>query len=199
MAQLVAEADGRRLRREQNRDAVIDALLALFADGIYRPTSMEIAARAQLSARSLFRYFDDIDELHRVAAARQFALVFPLLAIRATPQDPTAVKVEQVIHARASVFEDIAPAARALRACAHRDQMLARELDRRRAIYRRQVSEVFAPELARASGGTLPAVDVLCSFECYDLFRHHHGLSQADTTAALAAALRALLLGEPDG
>ena len=38
-------ADGRRRRRAQNREAVIDALLSLFGDGNYQPGMAEIAAR----------------------------------------------------------------------------------------------------------------------------------------------------------
>src|SRR5438270_9832426 len=112
---VVDELDGRRLRREQNREAVLDALLGLFRDGVYEPSSNEIAERAGLSPRSLFRYFDDIDDLHRAAAERQLRLARPLVDVVATAADPTAVKIEQLVQARARLFETIAPAARATR------------------------------------------------------------------------------------
>ena len=64
------QVDGRRLRREQNREAVIDALVALFEEGSYTPSSNEIAERAGISPRSLFRYFDDVDDLNRTAVER---------------------------------------------------------------------------------------------------------------------------------
>ena len=47
--------DGRRLRRERNRDAVIEALLDLFGEGNLQPSTDEIAVRSGVSARSLFR------------------------------------------------------------------------------------------------------------------------------------------------
>ena len=49
-------ADGRRVRREQNREAVLDAVVELFHEGSYQPTTDEIAIRAGLSPRSQFRY-----------------------------------------------------------------------------------------------------------------------------------------------
>ena len=45
------EVDGRRLRREQNREAVLDALAALFSEGVYQPSANDIAERA-CNARS---------------------------------------------------------------------------------------------------------------------------------------------------
>ena len=47
--------DGRRVRRDRNRDAVVDALLTLYGEGNLEPGSAEIAERAGLSPRSLFR------------------------------------------------------------------------------------------------------------------------------------------------
>src|SRR5947199_5772249 len=105
--------DGRRLRREQNRDAVLDALVALHADGVYQPSTNEIAERAGLSPRSLFRYFDDVDDLNRAAIERQLAEARPLLDVGVGPEAATATKIEHVVEARMRLFQATAPAARA--------------------------------------------------------------------------------------
>jgi AcrR family transcriptional regulator len=192
--ELAAGPDGRRLRREQNREAVIDALLGLFRDGVYQPGAAEVAARAGLSPRSLFRYFDDVDDLHRAAAARQLRLALPLLAVAATPSDPTGAKIRAVVAARMRLFEQIGPAARALRLSAHRHDLLARELERNRAFFRGQLRQLFAPELAAGRGAlTLPAIDVLCSFESHELLSGDQGLPAGRVAGTLVAALTALL------
>ena len=59
--------DGRRLRRARNRAAVIDSLLELIRMGETDPTVSKIAERAGVSHRSVFRYFDDMDDLARTA------------------------------------------------------------------------------------------------------------------------------------
>ena len=87
------ETDGRRLRRERNRLAVVDALLDLYREGNLRPGTDEIATRAGLSPRSLFRYFDDVDDLTGAAVARQLARARDLLPIAATPGAPFAERV----------------------------------------------------------------------------------------------------------
>lgn len=187
------ELDGRRARRQQNREAVIDALLGLFADGSYQPSADEIARRAGLSPRSLFRYFDDVDDLNRAAIERSLALARPLLDVAVGPDAPLADRIDGVVAARLRLFEAIRPGATAARICAHRHPVLARQLRESRSFLRHQLARVFAPELAGGRAALLPAVDALCSFETYELLRSEHGLSRPKTAAALAGALRTLL------
>jgi TetR/AcrR family transcriptional regulator, regulator of autoinduction and epiphytic fitness len=190
--------DGRRLRRELNRESVIDALLAFFRAGNYNPTCSEIATRAGLSERSLFRYFDDVADLHRAAAHKEITDVLQRVASAASPQDLTQVKIERMVRARAALWERAGPAARALGANAHRHAKLAVELDRYRAFLRGQLRELFAPELAARGTAVLPAIEVLCSHHSWDRLRHGQGMSAEAAAAALIAALTALLAGQPD-
>src|SRR5437764_13669722 len=111
-----AEVDGRRLRRSQNRTAVLTALVELFEEGIYQPSTGEIAERAGISPRSLFRYFDDVDDLHRAAVESQLDRAGPLLDPGVDDHAPTRTKIERLVDARVRLFETIGPAARAGRA-----------------------------------------------------------------------------------
>jgi len=191
--QVAETVDGRRLRRQQNREAVIDALLASFREGHYQPSSTEIAQRAGLSPRSLFRYFDDIDDLHRAATTREVRRARPLLDIGLGPAARTDDKIRAVVATRVRLYEQTRPSATAARIAAHGRAAVATELAARRGFLRAQVAELFAPELDQGHGGLLPALDVLCSFEAYELLRLDQGLSRPKTEAALVAALRALL------
>jgi AcrR family transcriptional regulator len=193
------EVDGRRLRRERNRLAVVDALLALYRRGNLRPSSAEIAEQAGLSPRSLFRYFDDVDDLCRAAVARQEHEALPLLAVDAVPGDPLAARISALVDQRLRLYAAIAPAAAVSRIEAPFQPALADELGRSRAYLRRQLRLLFAPELRSMAhedaDAALAAADVLCSFESYQLLRHAQGLSPARAGAALRAALTALLAG----
>jgi AcrR family transcriptional regulator len=188
-----ARADGRRLRREQNRAAVIEALLALFRDGVYQPSTDEIATKAGLSARSLFRYFDDVNDLHRAAADQAVQRALPLVGLGAGPDDPTADKIRAVVSSRVRLFEETGPAARAIRAASNRRDMLRGILDRNRSYLRHQISKVFGPEFAVVGPAVEPAVQVLCSFESYELMRFAEGLSREDAEAAMVAGISVLL------
>lgn len=193
MTDAVLEVDGRRLRREQNREAVIDALIELFEQGVYTPSSAEIAERAGISPRSLFRYFADVDDLNRAAVERHISTHRALFEIDIDPDAPTASKIEQFVEARVRLHESVAPAARAARLSAHRHEPLAAQLSETRRFMRTQVLRTFGPELSGERGPLLPAVDELCSFEAYEFLRNGQGLSRGKATAALIAALTQLL------
>jgi AcrR family transcriptional regulator len=193
MTDAALEVDGRRLRREQNREAVLDALVALFTEGFYQPRASEIAERAGISPRSLFRYFDDVDDLNRAAIEHQLAAARPQLDIGIGPDAPTKAKVGRVVEARVRLFETIAPAARAARGYALSHAVVAAHLRDSRAHLRDQVGRLFAAELDGDRATLLPALDALCSFETFELLRFDQGLSRPATVSALVSALTALL------
>lgn len=190
-------SDGRRLRREQNREAVIDALVELFEEGRYQPGTAEIAERAGLSPRSLFRYFDDVDDLNHAAVDRQLAKARPLLDLGVGPDAPTAEKIRHLVARRVQLHEATTAGARAARASAHRRPVVAAQLHDSRAYLCHQIERLFPDELGDARATLLPPVDALCSFETYELLRHDHGLSPTEVTTALVTALTRLL--DPDG
>jgi TetR/AcrR family transcriptional regulator of autoinduction and epiphytic fitness len=189
----VPPTDGRRLRRENNREAVLDVLVDLFREGNYTPTSAAIATRAGLSMRSLCRYFDDFDDLIRAAIDRQQEQALALLDPGVGPDAPTAAKVDAIVGARLRTFDAIAPAARAARVCAHRQLLVRERMREARRFLRRQLATLFAAELAGRGPEVLAAMDVICSFESYELLRGDQGLSAARTGHAIAGALTALL------
>lgn len=193
----MAGADGRRLRRQQNRETVLDALAELFREGVYQPSANDIAARAGISPRSLFRYFDDIDDLSRAAIERQLAAARPLVDVGVEPSAPTKVKIDHVVEGRVRLFETTGAAARAARVCAHRHPVIAGQVRESRAYLRAQLRRLFAPELDGGRAGVLPALDALCSFETHELLRSDQGLSRAKTVSALVRAMTTLL--DPEG
>ena len=191
----IAEVDGRRARRHQNREAVVDALVESYAEGVYQPSTAEVAHRAGLSPRSLFRYFEDVNDLTRAAIGRQLEQARPLFAIDVEPDAPTGERIRAAVDARLRLFETIAPGARAARVCAPANELVAAQLHEARTFFRRQLRDLFEREL-RARPWALPAVDVLLSFEARELLCEEQRLTRGKAAGALVDALTALL--DPD-
>ncbi len=187
--------DGRRAWRDRNLSTVVDALLDLFAEGNLRPGADEIAARSGISRRSVFRYFDDLDSLDRVAIERQIARVNHLLDISDLGEGAVEGRVERLVSQRLRLFEAILPVARVSRLRAPFEPVVADELTRGRNLFRRQVERHFADELRLLSRGRrnalLGAAEVLCSFEAYELLR----LGHEQTPKQIGEAMQAGLLG----
>jgi TetR/AcrR family transcriptional regulator of autoinduction and epiphytic fitness len=58
-----ATTDGRVLRGERNREAIVEALLELYQEGDPQPPARAIAERAGVSLRTVFQHFNDMDTL----------------------------------------------------------------------------------------------------------------------------------------
>jgi AcrR family transcriptional regulator len=63
--------DGRVRRSERSRAAIVQALFELIGEGVLLPTADEVADRAAIGIRTVFRQFKDMDTLP-CARARGF-------------------------------------------------------------------------------------------------------------------------------
>jgi AcrR family transcriptional regulator len=192
-----ARPDGRNRRRDRNRDAVVTALLELYREGDLAPRAEVIAERAGISARSLFRYFDDAEAMVRVAIERQQQHLAPLYALDAPVDLPLAERLDRFVAARVRLLDGMGEVGRVARTVAPRQPLVLAELARIRGRLRRQVAEVFAPELDVLAPAerrcVLAAADVLASWEARDLLRNDQGLTTDDATAAMRSGLARLL------
>lgn len=195
--------DGRHLRRGRNRDAVVRSLLALYNEGNLNPSTDEIAARSGVSARSVFRYFDDVDDLCNAAINQQQVDVAHLLPVRAEPADPLPTKAAALAQQRCDLFEAIESVGMAMRLRAPFQLLVAERLTGNREYLREQVASLFAHELAampaRISAARLAAADVVASFEGWRLLRDDQRLTRAKAREAVAESLVALFSTNPDG
>ena len=196
----LASIDGRRARRDRNRETVVDAILSIYREGNITPSLDQIAERSGVSHRSVFRYFEDLDELYQVAIDRHFASIEPLLELDAPAADDLDVRIEQYIDHRMRLYEHVAPVARATRMRAPTSDLLSDTLARNRSRLRKQTRAHFRSDL-----NALPAHDrdaltnvltTLVAFEAIEVMRYDQGLSKTATRRALVAAFLRLL--EPE-
>ncbi|MBK9180995.1 MAG: TetR/AcrR family transcriptional regulator [Acidimicrobiales bacterium] len=174
------QVDGRTARRERGRVAVIDAVLELLDEGHVRLSVDEVAKRSGVSTASVFRYVENLDELHRLAFERKVEQVLPMLRIEGLGEMPLEQRTEAFARGRLDVYDAIAGPARMGRARAVDHPIIAESLAEARRRWLTQVREVFAAELARMSRteqrDAAALVDTVASFESYELLRTTHGL-----------------------
>lgn len=189
--------DGRTARRERNRDLVLDAVLELFAEGALEPETAMVAERSGVSLRSMYRYFDSTDALMRAAIARNLEKVQPLFEIEHLGEGPLPERIERMVDGRFRLFEEIAPMMRATLQRAPANDLLRQNLDRNLRAMRRQVDQMFAPELERtgepARRETAGGLDILLGFQSFEHLRHTRGLSGAEGRRVIVRAVTALL------
>ena len=187
--------DGRARRGERSRDAIVHALYALIGEGVAQPTAQQVAERAAVGLRSVFRHFDDMDSLWSEVSARVQAAALPLL--REPPAaGALAERAVEVVAHRAAFFEAILPYKRAGNLARRRSVYLQRQHTRLVRELRERLLRAL-PELARAPEGVTEALDLVLSFDAWDRLRGDQRLSRERATEAVETAALALVARLP--
>ncbi len=190
------QPDGRAARTERTNAAVVEALLALIEEGDLRPSAQRIAERADVSLRTVFHHFEDLESLYATAAARQITRVMALTR-PVDPSLPADARVVAFAAGRARQHEAIAPVRRAALLSEPFSGVLHRHLTWARMRDRDETARVFAPELvARAAGDrreVLEAMTAAASWSAWESLRAHQGLSVVQGRRVMRRMLSALL------
>jgi TetR/AcrR family transcriptional regulator, regulator of autoinduction and epiphytic fitness len=141
-----ARPDGRNLRAERTRQAIVDATLALLDEGNVQPTAEQIAARAHVSERSVFQHFPDREQLFEAVSARQYERVGKMVR-RLSSDGPLEERLDAFVEQRCRVLEATRSVRRAAVLMEPFSEVIASQLRRGRGLYRREVEHVFAREL----------------------------------------------------
>jgi AcrR family transcriptional regulator len=193
-------SDGRRVRDpEKTRAAIVEAVLGLAAEGQYFPTAAAVAERADVSPRSVFVHFADLDELAVAAARRQverwMAHARPIAADRTLEE-----RVDDLLAQRAKMYEVMTPIRRAGLVRESDSPGLRQVMAEGDAWFRADTAAAFAAELAadpRASapGGLLDALDAAASWAAWDHLRSRRGLRPPAAVRAIKRVVLAVLAG----
>lgn len=188
--------DGRQARSRRTRAAVAEAMLDCLEDGLLRPSAKQVAERAGVSTRAVFRHFDNMEGLLEEAAQLQIERV-----MRQLPPVVTEGSLEQRIDALVlhSVRrnEIIAPVRRAALLSEPFSKVIRERHAWVRAAARRQVRSAFAEELnalpEAQRSDRIAALRALLSFSYWEELRRHARLSEDAASRVLRDAVQALL------
>ena len=100
--------DGRRARRSQSRLKIVHAFKDLLRDGVVAPSAAEVAAKAGVGLRTVYRCFEDMGALYRELISVLHAEFRP----RTLPDldtDDRAQRLSYLLANRIAVFSDLEP------------------------------------------------------------------------------------------
>ena len=187
--------DGRTLRAERTRRAIVDAHLALLDEGDLKPTGERIAERAGVSLRALWTNFKDMETLFAAVGARLLARERATIVPVSTDL-PVDRRVELFCRQRAEILEAIAPAARAARLREPFSAQLRQNRSTYIGVMRDEVEALFAVELAAAGPGRtelLQALSVATTWSAWSMMRDDLGLDLPAARATMARTVGALV------
>jgi len=189
--------DGRTARRNRNRDAVLDAMITLARETDQEPAIEEIAAQAQVSYRSVYRYFDDRTDLTLAAIGRAMGEAWSVFDVADLGEGTLDERIPRFIEPRVAAYRKLAPLSRIMTRRSATESVAMEHYDNVRAFLRDQLEMQFAPELAAAGRRertlVIAALDVMFQFEALDFLGQHDGMTDGAMSKVLERHVRAHL------
>ena len=184
------ETDGRRRRSQDSRARIVGALLALTRAGELAPGAEQVAARAGVGLRTVFRHFADMESLYREITE---VIEAELRAVAARPfaSRTWRERVVELAARRSEAFEVIGPFRRASDLRRHASPVLQDDHARLTATLR-DILVREAPADA-IDGPALEALDLLLSYEAWSRLRREQRLDPEAARLVLERAVRALI------
>jgi TetR/AcrR family transcriptional regulator of autoinduction and epiphytic fitness len=195
-------SDGRTARSQRTRDSVVEALLDLLNDGNPRPTAREIAEQANVSLRSVYVHFDDLEDLFLAAAGRHLERILPLL--QSVPAGgPLPDRLTAFTDRQARLLEAIGP----VQLAANLQEPFSPTIAGLRVHVRRashtELERVFGTELDRRAEPNrrrlLVALELASSSNAWHVSRNLEHFDEDEARTAMRETLAALLAETGDG
>ena len=184
--------DGRRLRSERSRKAMIDAALELIEDGNYAPTAKQISARAGVGIRSFFRQFEDMDQFFAAVDEQTVGSFWERFLHEGDREGVLAERLDSIVATYAKAFEEHRSLLLATKSLRWSSRVLKENYERYQQISRAN-KERWLPEIRQLPSDERELADAYLSFEMWHRLRDIQGLSCETTETLILKALENLL------
>lgn len=188
-----ARADGRNRRAAETRRKIIEAAKVMIDETSEAPTVVGVARRADVSVRSVFQHFGDVQSLF-VTIVDSVGLQIEMPQFK--KDGAVADRVTSLIEGLGQLFDKIVP----LRVAAGQFATHGALVDRSRlarAKLREATFEVFAPEFAALDAEDrerlADAIGAALSLDAWIVLRRRDGLSFERAASVWQLTLTALL------
>src|SRR5882757_2981239 len=191
---MVVRTDGRNRRAAETRRKIIEAAKAMITETSVAPTVVGVARRADVSVRSVFQHFHDVESLFvTVTDSIRADLVVPEMP---SASRPLSARIESIVAAFAELFDKVVPLRVASGQFVDHPVLLERSQTARNEL-REATFEVFAPEFAalseQAREELADAIGAALSLDAWIVLRRRDGLSLERAKSVWNLTLTALL------
>lgn len=183
--------DGRKRRSERSREQIVEAMFELVREGELDPSAARIAEAANVSLRTVFRHFEEVDGLYQEMNRRVKASVMPIVQAPFTGRT-WQEKVRELVGRRAEVFERILP----FRVCGSIRRFRSAFLMQGHQDFvamERAILDSVLPEDVRTNVALEAAFDVALGFDTWRRLRQDQALSVADARETVRRMVEALI------
>ena len=184
--------DGRRLRSERSVRAIIEAALALQAEGMLVPTAQQISDRAGVGIRSFFRHFEDMESLF-AAVDVKIRDSYEALFLGGERDGSIEERIERAVIRRSEAFESVNNVVQGTLVLLWRYEILRKHYARNQRGLRKDL-ENWLPEVKKMERGDRESIHAIASFEMWHRLRYHQGLTKQASINIVLKLLRLQLV-----
>jgi AcrR family transcriptional regulator len=185
--------DGRQRRRVDNKRRLFQSFLALVNEGVVSPTAQDLARRAKVGLRSVFRHYPEMEGLYQEMALHVQEVVRNAFASRLDSAD-WRDRLSDLARRRSLTYDSIAPYQVAIEA--HRHESL--HLNRHQKELAQMELQAVQRDLGDVIGSDVhvaEALNLMLSFHTWQRLRREQGLSHSDALSVVIGTCQALLGG----
>ena len=192
MSAVAQLSDGRRLRSERSRQAMINAALILIEEGNFAPTAKQISARAGVGIRSFFRQFEDMDQFFAAVDEHTVGSFWESFLHEGDREGTLTERLDSIVATYAKAFEEHRSLLLATKSLRWSSRVLKENYERYQQISRAN-KERWLPEMSQLPLDERELADAYLSFEMWHRLRDIQGLSCSAAQAVVLKALTRLL------
>lgn len=185
-------SDGRRLRSERSRQAMINAALILIEEGNFAPTAKQISARAGVGIRSFFRQFEDMDQFFAAVDEHTVGSFWESFLYEGDREGALTERLDSIVATYAKAFEEHRSLLLATKSLRWSSRVLKENYERYQQISRAN-KERWLPEMSQLPSDERELADAYLSFEMWHRLRDIQGLSCSAAQTLVLKALTRLL------
>ena len=185
-------SDGRRLRSERSRQAMINAALILIEEGNFAPTAKQISARAGVGIRSFFRQFEDMDQFFAAVDEHTVGSFWESFLHEGDREGALTERLDSIVATYAKAFEEHRSLLLATKSLRWSSRVLKENYERYQQISRAN-KERWLPEMSQLPSDERELADAYLSFEMWHRLRDIQGLSCSAAQTLILKALTRLL------
>ena len=185
-------ADGRRKRGDQSRRQIVDAMIELVRSGEMSPSAAQVAERAGVGLRTVFRHFDEMEILYREMAEVIRARIMPEV-VKPYSGSTWRDRLDELINRRISLYDEIMPLKVAGSVLRFRSPFLMEDYHEHLRMERKTLRQVLPADILD-DGDLFRALEMLTSFQAWRRLRQDQGLGLAEASRVLRRMVDALLV-----
>lgn len=183
--------DGRRQRSGRSRRQIIEAMFELLRKGNMSPTAVEVAERANVGLRTVFRHFEDMESIFEEMTDELKAAYMPVFL---APLEATTWRdrLFEIAHRNADLYEQVFPMQVALVIRRFQSDFLTKQYKSEVSLLRASLKSIL-PKKAYENRILFAAIEVNLTFATWRRLREDQNLSVQNAKATLELILSSLI------